>query len=286
MGVGAACSLRPLLEAQETAIEKTQTLVEGGGGDVLVTGQDAKTKAMLATQGTRDRVVERIAKQLSGKGIGQRVFAVGGDVAIKDVGLKPVDVFAPGLMELADAATLGAVGFTPIYAGREAGNYAQGALQMRVQYDSDRALAKIVNAALHTPVARHFARRAGLMWRGRADRGEIFVITDLSSHPGALVARSEAIKRMREIVELGWTSDQAAAYEDQPLPKPEGQLMISGGAQGTPGPSPGSTGNAEDPRRPVGDGDGLTDGPAEDDTRSTTHRHVVQVVDRWKPAAK
>lgn len=249
LGTGAGRALRPLVDAEETALQQTANVVEQGGADVRISAKSTASASFLTVKANREQVAKDAVTALSGEA-GRRVFVVGGDFQVEDAGLQPADLRAPELLAAARGAELMAVGVVPVAVGAEAGTYATAVQQYRVQAEQDEALVGVIEAGLLRPLARHFARRAGGMWGRRAD--QVTARIDLASHPGYAYLRTDAINRMEKLVRLGWTSKQAAEIEGLDLPEPEGEVLLAGPSPGTPGPVPGET---KDPRRPVGDAD-------------------------------
>lgn len=242
MGVGAGQPLKPLIEAEWTALQQTASVVGQGGADVLVTGNDPQTNAFLSNKTNRDEVAKLATTALAG-GVdgGRRVMVLPGNLKMEDTGLKPADMKAPELMAAAKTAELAALGCTPIAIGGDASTFATAVQQYRVQAELDEALAKVFEDALLRPLARHFARMAGGKWAMKADR--VTCRIDLSGHPGYTFQRTEAINRMVALVGLGWGAAQAAEAEGVEMPVPEGPPR----ATTTPAPSGA-------PNGPVGDG--------------------------------
>lgn len=252
LGTGAGEALRELVRAETTALSQTADVVEQGGADVMVTGKSAAASSWLSSDRNRQQLTEQLTKSLSDSG--RRVFAVGGDFEVKDVGLKPADLRAPETLKESRAAEMMAIGVVPVALGADAGTYATAVQQYRVQAEMDEALVGVLEAGLFRPLARHFARRAGGRWARRGD--QVTARFDLASHPGYAYVRTDAITRMRTLVELGWSATQAAEIEGLDLPGPEGPPRLAALP-----PDAAVTGA---PRRPLGDTGSAPALPAEE----------------------
>lgn len=239
LGVGAGTPLRPLISAEVAAMEQTAEAVEQGGPDILVTGKDAIGQALLESDEKREAIANRFTEAM--KKIGRRVMVLGGALDIKEASWKPADLKAPELMTAAKASELMALGVTPISVGADSGTYATAVQQYRVQAEWDEQLQMVIEAGLLRPLARQFARAAGGRWAARLD--QVTCRIDLSTHPGYAYLRSDALARMKGLVELGWTAEQAAAVEGLDLPPPEGEPVRASSA----------TPATDAPRRPLGD---------------------------------
>lgn len=254
MGVGAGTPLRPMVAAESEALQQTAASIEQGGPDIVITGKDAQTAAFMQSETNRKQIVERFTEKLKPgpDGKRRRIVALGGNLEIKDAGWKPADLKAPELLKASRSAELMAIGVTPISVGADAGTYANAVQQYRVQAEWDEQLQTVIEAYLLRPLARHMARQFGGRWAMRAD--QVTCRIDLSGHPGYAYLRTDAIKRAKELQDMGWTAEQAAAAEGLNLPKPEGKPMRAG---------PAAAPNAEAPRRPLGDAEGEGGDPGE-----------------------
>lgn len=246
LGVGAGAALAPLIESERLALEQTAAMIQQGGADIVVTAKDASGAGYLQVEENRKEVVKHLTTALSGgPDGGRRVFALPANLEVKDAGLKPADLKSPEAMREARTSALMALAVVPVEVGGDAATYATAAIQQRVQAEQDEWLVALLEAFWLRPLAQHFARRAGGLWERRAD--EVTARIDLSSHPGNIAIRSESIDRMRKLVELGFSTKQAAEAEGVDLPEPEGPPMLGGVPFGAPPAAPSSA-----PRPPVG----------------------------------
>lgn len=248
LGTGAGQVLADLVNAEATAIRKTAQVIEQGGADVWVGATTPAAAQFLANPANRNKVRDDLTEALAMRD-GSRVVVMGGDLEAKDVGLKPADMQAPELMTTARGAELLALGVTPVSIGGEAGNYAEAALQYRVQAEFDESLAAVFEAFLLRPLSQHYARIGS--GRRKVDARTVTARFDLSTHPGYAYARTEAIDRMIKLVDLGWDAEQAASIENLSLPKPSGpprQKQAPVAAPGVPGNEPPPVGRENDKR--------------------------------------
>jgi len=252
IGVGAGASLTHVVAAEAEALRKTAEVVRQGGADIRIVAENAAGAAFMADKKNRDKVVAEVTTAISGED-GRRVFATGGNIRVEDAGLKPSDIQAPELMDRAPKAEMVAIGTVPAALGMDASNYANGVLQWRAQADIDEGTASVLEAYLLRPLARRFARQAG----GRAATwiDEITARHDLSMHIGYTYVRAETWGVVHQMMQAGYTNEQAVAMCGIDAPKPEGEVLL-GAAKGTPGPEQGSVKDA--PRRPVLDSGGPT----------------------------
>lgn len=219
LGVGAGEVLMPYVSAERTAMEKTAAVIDQGGADVIVTSNTPAGLAFLSNPANRDKVRKDVEAALAMRE-GSRVIVISGDLVAKPSGFTPAEIQAPELMTAARDAELMALGVTPVAIGLGTANFATAALQYRVQAELDESLAGVFESFLLRPLAQHYARAIG---KGTIDARRITARIDLSTHPGYAYARTEAIKRMNDLVEVhGYTTEQAAAIEGQPFPKPLG----------------------------------------------------------------
>lgn len=252
IGLGAGTPLKPLVEAEATALQQTADIVRQGGADLRVVHTTQAGAAYMANEENRKKVVKQVTESLAGEG-GRRVFAMGGDVKIEDAGFKPSDLRAPETLAAARANELVAIGVVPAAVGMDAGTYASAVTQLEMQALHDEGIAAVLEVCLFRPLAQRFARRAG----GRASqRPDLYTARlDLSQHPGYGFLRSEVIKRMQGLRALGYATDTAAQIEGQDFPRCENLAPTGAGlVDATPGPEVGS--HLEGPRRPVGQADG------------------------------
>ena len=219
LGIGAGECLEAISAAEVGALERTRTAIEQGGVDIAVEATDPATAALLMDPDQRLALANDLTAALGKEG--QRVLIPSGGYKLNDLGLKPADLRAPETLTAARQAQLMAIGVVPVMVGADSTSYATAAAQLRVQYSWDLELAAWMEAFLLRPLAQAFARNGG----GRAALSASMVTCawDLSSHPGALAARTEAIARAVQLVDLGWTAAQAAEAEGLDLPPPEGQ---------------------------------------------------------------
>lgn len=253
-GLGACQALAPMLDAEEYALKQTAAKIQQGGVDLVVTGKDATTLGFLKSKSNREAIAEQVSEALSGGGSDRRVFVLGGHLDIKDAGFKPADLQSKELLAATERKTLQSLGTVPIALGAEASTFATAVQQYRAQADMDAGIVALLESALFRPLAQQFARNAGGRWSGRAD--QVTCRFDLSTHPGNIYARSEAIDRVGKLVALGWSAEQAAAAEGLDLPAPEGQASAPP-AQSTPTPGTGPA--------PLGDVEPSTPEPATGD---------------------
>jgi len=243
LGTGAGEVLEPLVAAERSAMVKTAQIIDQGGADVIVTSKSATGQQFLANPANRDRVREDLQTML-GMRDGGRVVVIGGDLEAKPSGLTPGDIQAPALIEAARGSELMALGVTPVSIGMSDAVYATAALQYRVQAELDESLASIFEAYLLRPLAQHYARVSGM---GLAQVATVTARIDLSTHPGYAYARTEAIDRMTKLVDLGYSTEQAAIIEAQTFPPPAGPPRAKTAPQaGAPGGEP----------KPIGEGGG------------------------------
>ncbi len=261
LGTGAAEPLTELLRAEAMALSKSADIIAQGGADIRVSGKTDRAKAFLQNPDSRAMVAEDITRLISGgdDGTARRVMVDGGEFEIADAGLKPADIQAPALLDASRKGTLIAQGVTPIAVGAaDAGTYATSVQQYRVQADNDSALLLVLEACFLRPLARHFAWAAGGRWATKA--GEVTAKVVLDRHPGRSYQRTDAITRMEKLVDMGWTPEQAAEYEGLDLPKPEGTPRTKKPGDDEPSAEPLSG----PPRRPLGDTDGETQEPGDE----------------------
>lgn len=219
LGTGAGEVLAPLVKAERTALERTADVIDQGGVDTVVKGANDKMGEFLRHAANRTAIRDDLVEAFRAKD-GARILVLGGALDIEELGLKPADINAPGLLEVARKAELEALSMTPIAIGGEAGNYATAALQYRVQAELDEGFAALFEAFMLRPLAQHFARVKGKM-SPKAAAG-VTCRFDLSGHPGYAYARTEAIDRMEALKRLGYTTKQAADIEMMDFPDPEG----------------------------------------------------------------
>lgn len=255
LGTGAGASLRPLVDAEELALQQTASMVRQGGADVIVTSKTAAGANFLTVKENRDKVVENMTEAIKGAG-GRRIFVVPGDLEIKDSGLKPADLRSPELLKEARMAELVAVGVVPVAVGADSGTYATAVQQYRVQAEQDQIIVAVLEAHFLRPLARHFCRQAQGRWAQKWD--QVTARIDIATHPGYAYVRTDALTRMQMLVAMGWSPMQAAHAENLDLPEP----------MGTPGPAPARPpgpvpGEIKDPRKPVGAGDAPDGQPPE-----------------------
>lgn len=262
LGTGAGDCLRPIIEAETTAIAQTAQVIEQGGADVVVSGKTDQGRALMGNAAARNRIRDEVAEALKGRG-GSRVIAIGGDVEVTPTGLTPADMKAPELQASALTSELMALGCMPITVGGGATTYASGALQVRMQYATDEKLAALFEAFFLRPLVQQFARAA------RHPRpGMITARFDLSQHEGAAYLRSEAIDRMAKLVDLGWSAAQAASIEGLDIPPPAGPPRAKVSTPSSPVAQPdggdasasaSSGGGSNSLPRPVGEGRRLSE---------------------------
>jgi hypothetical protein len=272
LGIGAGAALAPLIASERLALEQTAAMIQQGGADIVVTAKDAQGAGFLQIEENRKSIVKHLTTALSGGADGgRRVFALPANLEVKDAGLTPADLKSPEAMREARQSALMALAVVPVEVGGDAATYATAAIQQRVQAGQDEWLASVIEAFLLRPLARRFATRAGGRWAARAD--QVTARIDLSSHPGNIAIRSEAIARMRQLVELGYSTQQAADAEGIDLPEPEGPPLIGSVPFGAPAmgaPAPGSA-----TPRPVGESGNVgTGAPAGGDRKAPRGRTV------------
>ena len=171
IGTGAGSPLEPLVQAEYRALRQTASVIQQGGADVVITGEDAQTKAFLSNEKNRNEVRDRAIEALSGGPDGsRRVVVLPGSLKMDKSGLEPADLKAPELMDSARDSELRALGCTPVVVGSDSGTFATAAYQHRVQAQKDQQVANIIEGALLRPLARHFARMAGGRWAVRFDQ--------------------------------------------------------------------------------------------------------------------
>jgi hypothetical protein len=273
LGTGAAESLAPLIESERIALQQTASMISQGGADIVVTAKDAQGAGFLAVAANRQAVVQHLTTALSGgPDGGRRVFALPANLEVRDAGLSPADLRSPDAMREARTSALMALAVVPVEVGGEASTYATAAIQQRVQAGQDEWLVGLIEAYLLRPLAQQFARRAGGRWAARAD--QVTARIDLASHPGNIAVRSESIARMRALVELGYSAQQAARAEGIDLPEPEGPPLL-GGVPLPPAPaSP-----AAAPPRPAGEA-GAVGGAPPTAPAEAAPRTVAQLLGR------
>ena len=221
LGIGAAAPLEAITRAEVAALDRTATAIEQGGVDLMIEPTTPDAGAMMMDPTTRGQVLAEATDALSKPG--QRVIALSGGYKLTELGLKPTDLRGPETMAAAKEAQLMVLGVTPVMLGADQAAYATAAAQLRVQYSMDLELVTWLEVHLLRPLAQAFARQAGGRWAAQASL--VTCTYDLSTHPGALAARSEAIDRATRVQGMGWTAAQAAAAEQLDLPEPEGQPM-------------------------------------------------------------
>lgn len=236
LGTGAGEVLRYIVQAEVTAMKQTADIIAQGGADVVVTGKTPQGMALMTNDANRDRIAKGVADALAARD-GQRVIALGGDIEVKATGLTPADIQAPEFQAAAKVAELMALGCVPVAAGSEASTYASAVLQYRVQSAIDEGLATVFEGFLFRPLAQQFARRAGY-----AGWMRVTARFDLSQHPGAAFIRSESIDRITKLVDLGYSTEQAASIEGQSFPKaagpPRAKAPPAAGADAAQGAAP------------------------------------------------
>ncbi len=243
-GIGACQALAPMLDAEEHALRQTAAKIQQGGVDLVVTGKDATTLGFLKSKQNREAIAAQVTEALGGSGTDRRVFVLGGHLDIKDAGFKPADLQSKELLAATERKTLQSLGTVPIALGAEASTFATAVQQYRAQADMDAGIVALLEAALFRPLARQFALNAGGRWAGRAD--QVTCRFDLSTHPGNIYARSEAIDRAGKLVALGWSAEQASNAEGLDLPAPEGTPAARPATlQPTPGTGPAPLGDTE-----------------------------------------
>jgi hypothetical protein len=249
LGIGAGEPLRALLRAEGASLEYLAETVEAGGVDALVTAKTDRGAAYLEDPDRRRDLANQIATGLQGRdpttGKARRVMVASADFNIAAWGLDPDSVTDAELMTLTRDQILMALGCTPSSVGADTSSYATAVQQARIQADLDAQMAMVYEACLLRPLARYFARRAGLReWQ------QVTARYDLSTHPGQQYARTDAIDRAAKLVELGYSTAQAVAAEGLDLPDPEGAPAAA--------PAPGG-GSDSRPNRPQGSGRMLSD---------------------------
>lgn len=246
MGTGAGEPLRDLVAAESAALQRTRYVVEQGGVDLVLTAKTPAGATYLSVEENRKKVVAQATEAIKASN-GRRIYAIGGDIEVKDAGFKPADLQAPELMVSASKAELMALGMVPVAVGAEAGTYATAVQQYRVQAEQDEQIAMVVETCLLGPLARRFASLAGGRWAERAS--QVTAGIDLSQHPGYAYLRTDALTRCEAWVRLGWSAEQAAEYEGLDVAAPAGPPTGQKSPE-KPGPA---LGDAQGPRRPVGD---------------------------------
>lgn len=248
LGTGAGEALAPLVAAELAAMRRTAMAIEQGGVDVQVVAETPEAALYLMNPEARAEVqaetTEALRKQDS------RVLVPSGGLALKPLGLTPAEIKAPELLNAARSAELLALGVVPVAVGDPSGaTYATAAAQLRIQYGLDLEFTEVFSFWFLRPLAQAFAARDPA-WLPRVS--QVTCAYDLAGHEGALAARTEAINRMQQLVNLGWTAEQAAAIEAMDLPRPEGTPANAGLWAAPPAnTTPAQTGGV--PRAPLGD---------------------------------
>ena len=151
------------------------------------------------------------------------------------------------MLAIAERKTLQSLGVVPIALGAEASTFATAIQQYRAQADMDAGLVALIESGLFQPLARQFALASGSpSWARRA--AQVTCKYDLSSHPGNIYARSEAIDRAGKLITMGWSPEQAADAEGLELPPPAGVPDAARITNSTPTPGTGPA-----PAAPLGD---------------------------------
>ena len=254
--IGPLEPLRRLLQAEVSALEATASKARQGGPDIILSPKDVQMGALLRTKEGREKIATDFSQVLNVEG-GRRAVVLPGGLEATAADWSAADLQAPELMAAAERAARASIGATPAMLGSsDAGTYATAAIQMRAQWALDEALAALLEVYLFRPIAQHFARRAG--GRSQARASEMTAWLDLSQHPGAIAARSEALDRMQKWVALGWTGEQAATIEGLDAPRPEGtpQALTLMAVQQAPSRPATPAQDGGEPNRPVGDATG------------------------------
>lgn len=249
-GVGAAEPLMAITRAEVAALKRTATAIEQGGVDIAVEPTSEIGSNLLQDPAQRKELADEITTALGKEG--QRVFIPGGPYKLTDFGLKPGDLRGAETQAAARSAQLMALGLVPVMAGVDPGGYATAVAQLRVQYGLDLELVTWLEVFILRPLAQAFAEReGGNGWLGRTS--QVTCAYNLSKHPGALAAETEAIGRAKDLMLMGWSNVQAAQHQGLDLPPPEGEVLL--GKAASPGLMPSEQAPAQlggTPRAPLG----------------------------------